>query len=314
MLFAIYTSRKERRPGSGGANRLSAETIRERVLSTHKENELYSFPNLEYEISDSASEVTLLCKKHGPMRMKVKSILTHRSGCNECGVRKPRKYDNRIFEERARAIHGEKYDYSQVVYERSQDKVTIVCPEHGPWKVTPHNHLLRKTGCPRCGAREGVRNSKPSKNRNLKSSKTVTIDGIDFHTDSGAERQVLPKLCAEYGTKLVLDQDHVLLITYSFRAENRIYRPDFYIPTENTLVEVKSPSTMGITAFCPDRRLTPTGTFEQVRCKALAAIRDGFKFRLFIVSRGKNPIELPETWIQLFDEPDKLKTFLVNFT
>jgi hypothetical protein len=91
-------------------------------------------------------------------------------------------------------------------------------------------------------------------------------------------------------------------------------RPDFYIPTENTLVEVKSPSTMGITAFCPDRRLTPTGTFEQVRCKALAAIRDGFKFRLFIVSRGKNPIELPETWIQLFDEPDKLKTFLVNFT
>jgi len=52
MFFAIDTRRKERRPGSGGANRLSAQTIRERILATHGMNTLYSFPNIEAEVTE----------------------------------------------------------------------------------------------------------------------------------------------------------------------------------------------------------------------------------------------------------------------
>lgn len=33
--------------------------------------------------------------------------------------------------EKARTVHGDKYDYSKVKYISSQTKVCIVCPKHG---------------------------------------------------------------------------------------------------------------------------------------------------------------------------------------
>lgn len=35
------------------------------------------------------------------------------------------------FIEKARKIHGDKYDYSKVNYTRCDHKVCIICPEHG---------------------------------------------------------------------------------------------------------------------------------------------------------------------------------------
>ena len=53
---------------------------------------------------------------------------------------------------RARALHGPKYDYSQVHYVNAKTKVIIVCPDHGPWEQTPSNHLHpKKYGCKECG-------------------------------------------------------------------------------------------------------------------------------------------------------------------
>lgn len=35
------------------------------------------------------------------------------------------------FNERAKNIHGNKYDYSKVEYKRNDKKVRIICPKHG---------------------------------------------------------------------------------------------------------------------------------------------------------------------------------------
>lgn len=292
--------------------KLTPPEIQRRIIAKHESNVLYTFPKLDSEVFCIASEVTLVCAKHGESTIKARSILYNASGCNECGVRKARKYDNHIFEEKSRTVHGEKYDYTKVVYARSQEKVTIVCREHGPWNVTPSNHLVRKSGCPRCGAQQGVINSTPSKTRNLKSSKSVTVDGFVFHTDSSAERRILPKICAEYGPASVRDQDHTPLISYQFRGGRKLHRPDFFIPSTNTLIEVKSPATMGLTDFSLDRNLTPNGTYEQVRAKAIAAISGGYVYRVFVVARGKCPIELPENWTDTFHSPEQLKQHLAS--
>jgi hypothetical protein len=55
----------------------------------------------------------------------------------------------RNFIERARQVHGDKYDYSKVVYERSDKKVTIICPIHGEFQQTPSSHLYGKN-CKKC--------------------------------------------------------------------------------------------------------------------------------------------------------------------
>ena len=53
------------------------------------------------------------------------------------------------FVEKARKIHGNKYDYSKVEYKDSHTKVSIICPIHGEFLQTPNNHLNGQQ-CPFC--------------------------------------------------------------------------------------------------------------------------------------------------------------------
>lgn len=48
------------------------------------------------------------------------------------------------FIEKAKHIHGDKYDYSKVKYVNSKTKVYVICPKHGEFLVRPDNHLM---GC-----------------------------------------------------------------------------------------------------------------------------------------------------------------------
>lgn len=44
--------------------------------------------------------------------------------------------------------HRGKYNYSRTVFTRSRDTITVICPQHGEFYPTAHNH--KKTGCPQC--------------------------------------------------------------------------------------------------------------------------------------------------------------------
>lgn len=59
----------------------------------------------------------------------------------------PRKQTKEIFVEKATKKFGEKFDYSNVVYEGVDTKVIIVCPEHGEYTKTPYCHIKSKYGC-----------------------------------------------------------------------------------------------------------------------------------------------------------------------
>ncbi len=50
----------------------------------------------------------------------------------------------------AKKVHGDKYDYSHVVYIKSSSKVEIICPIHGSfWQKASHH--TSGIGCPSCG-------------------------------------------------------------------------------------------------------------------------------------------------------------------
>lgn len=53
------------------------------------------------------------------------------------------------FVNEARQIHGQRYDYEQVSYQRHNKNVVITCAIHGDFQQTPHNHLHGR-GCPKC--------------------------------------------------------------------------------------------------------------------------------------------------------------------
>ncbi len=54
-----------------------------------------------------------------------------------------------LFLDKAKKVHGNKYDYSEVEYKGFNTKVKIICKEHGEFFQTPHNHL-KGQGCPIC--------------------------------------------------------------------------------------------------------------------------------------------------------------------
>ena len=53
------------------------------------------------------------------------------------------------FINKAKQIHGNKYDYSKVHYVNNHTKICIICPIHGEFEQMPYHHL-RGSGCSTC--------------------------------------------------------------------------------------------------------------------------------------------------------------------
>ena len=60
--------------------------------------------------------------------------------------------------EKAREVHGDKYDYSKVDYAGFNDKVEIVCRKHGSFWVKFWLHAKYGDGCVKC-ARDNDRSN-----------------------------------------------------------------------------------------------------------------------------------------------------------
>lgn len=109
----------------------------------------YDYSRVVY--TTAKTKVCIVCPKHGEFWQTPNSHLRGR-GCNMCGivtVHNQQRKSNDTFISSAIKIHGNKYDYSQVNYKSSRDKVCIICPTHGIFWQTPDAHL-RKHGCPEC--------------------------------------------------------------------------------------------------------------------------------------------------------------------
>jgi hypothetical protein len=85
--------------------------------------------------------------------LKMRELIRHiiREHTKEIGEMK--KITTPEFIEKAKGIHGDKYDYSKVVYSGMSDKVKIICPKHGIFEKSPANHL-KGQGCSICAKDE----------------------------------------------------------------------------------------------------------------------------------------------------------------
>ena len=130
--------------------KLSNEDIEKRIkekLSPHK----YYF-DLN-QISGLNSEISVSCKEHGEFVTTPYKIIYHNSKCpfcknNKIGISK--SLTRQEFIEKAKKIHGNKYDYSLVEYYNNKTKVKIICKSCGNvFEQIPGNHLNGE-GCPFC--------------------------------------------------------------------------------------------------------------------------------------------------------------------
>jgi len=115
----------------------------------HKSEE-YDYSKVKY--LGYCSKICIICPKHGEFWQAPTNHVSG-EGCPKCGRENSAKNNflsNNEFILKAINIHGNFYDYSRTNYKRSNEKVCIICPEHGEFWQTPNNHL-KGSGCPKCG-------------------------------------------------------------------------------------------------------------------------------------------------------------------
>lgn len=116
----------------------------------------YDYSKAEYV--DWQTKVVIICPVHGEFTQFPSSHLQG-NGCPKCGNdRTSLRMSNEDFINKAKAVHGDRYDYSKVQYVYNKTEVCILCPEHGEFWQKPKNHLSGY-GCPICSGRKKMRTS-----------------------------------------------------------------------------------------------------------------------------------------------------------
>lgn len=113
----------------------------------------YSYPDLIYV--HAQEKVKISCPEHGIFYQSPTHHIRRRQGCPKCKSKSSPQCQPQTlkdFVSNARAIHGDRYDYSRVEYKNNHTPVTIVCREHGEFSQLPSNHTNKtnRSGCPTC--------------------------------------------------------------------------------------------------------------------------------------------------------------------
>ncbi len=124
-------------------------------LSKEKFGDRYDYSLVDYEKTEKP--VKIICPIHGEFEQTPYHHLLSKTGCPFCGG--TARQNTKLFIDRAKKIHGEKFDYSKVDYKNKESKVTIICPVHGEFKQHAGSHL-RGIGCSKCsGMAQGTTES-----------------------------------------------------------------------------------------------------------------------------------------------------------
>lgn len=130
------------------------EELLERIKSIYGDKYDYDFSTYTKMIDP----MRIICPIHGEFWQSLHQHINKKQGCPKCGLQiraNKRKDTTESFIEKAKHVHGDRYDYSKVNYVDSHTKVCIICPEHGEFWQQPNCHLNGR-GCKKCSIKTDV--------------------------------------------------------------------------------------------------------------------------------------------------------------
>ena len=128
-------------------------------------------------IENKKTKVPIICKIHGIFWQSVEYHLRGQ-GCPECANNI--RLTTEEFIKRAKQVHGDKYDYSNVNYINNHTPVIIICKKHNKeFTQKPVSHL-RGHGCPECAKEYKSNLFKNTKEDFIKKARQVHGDKYDY--------------------------------------------------------------------------------------------------------------------------------------
>lgn len=186
--------------------KMNTDIFIERAKQTHGDK--YDYSKVKY--STKREKVCIICPEHGEF-WQLPSNHIRGSNCPKCALKYRKKPINRIennicgdlnnktrmFIEKARKIHHNKYYYSKSEYKGTYEKICIICPEHGEFWQSANNHL-RGHGCPMCSGNISYTVEEYINNANIKHNFKYNYDLLNEFHDFKYETKI-PIVCPEHG-------------------------------------------------------------------------------------------------------------------
>ena len=229
----------------------TSKEFAEKAKEVHKD--FYSYENTHYK--KSHEEVSITCPIHGEFT-QLAYVHIQGSKCPKCSKRHTLLKEEFLLE--AKEIHKNKYDYSQINFNKNKDKVIISCKLHGFFTQQVNLHL-KGHGCPTCALEDNSSKKRKDIKTFLNEAELVHGDIYDYskvkYQNTNTKVNIVcnlhgsflqaPKMhlrgngCPRCKNKnegrIAIYLDKKFIIHRQFRIENKYF--DFFLPKYNLILE-----------------------------------------------------------------------------
>lgn len=117
--------------------------------------------------------------------------------------------------EKAKILHGDRYDYSKSVYKGRTANITIICPVCGPIEVHAGFHVTKTparkpTGCNTCNRNRAAKSLTKSFDEMVSDARAVHGDRYEYIEDTYVSARVQMKMiCPSHGEVTMIPDSHI---------------------------------------------------------------------------------------------------------
>lgn len=186
---------------------MDIQSLKENFIQKAKRvhGDKYNYSNINY--INCKQEIELVCPKHGLFKI-TPDYHVRGGGCPLCFCKNAKKITTEYWIQKAKEVHGNKYDYSKVKYKKASEKVCIICPKHGEFWMTPNNHL-RNHGCSKCSSEERSKNRRFSKEQFIEKARKIHGNKYDYSQVNYINDSIkVCIICPEHGKFQMTPNNH----------------------------------------------------------------------------------------------------------
>jgi tRNA splicing endonuclease len=229
-------------------------------MAREKYGNKYDYSKVVYK--NMNTPVCIVCPEHGEFWQKP-WIHLNKKACPECTrvFKKGIKFTKEEFVRRAREVHGDKYDYSKVVYKNNRTKVCIVNPDGTEFWQRPDCHLYKTKNSENIGRRT----------KKLSQEEFITrareIHGSKYDYSKAVYKNMETKvciICPEHGEFWQSPLGHIFLQQGCPKCKRSVLEEEIQALLESNCIEyeyqktfdwLKYESNMFLDFFIPEKKL-----------------------------------------------------------
>jgi hypothetical protein len=182
-----------------GGNHMTTLDFIEKAELAH--GNTYNYSKVNYV--NAKTNIIVICKKHGEFIQNARSHLRGNGGCHKCAYN---ILSNEEFIQKAKKIHGDKYDYSLTKYILNKGIIKILCPIHGKFEQRADVHLNTKFGCKQCS----LDNIKSNSTEFIIKAKLIHNDKYDYSkVNYISSKSEVILICAIHGDFNIKPNSHL---------------------------------------------------------------------------------------------------------